>query len=154
MLRQRLRKNNNVFLKENGFIPIKGYLIDAEISLDVDYRILEKAGIILTRNYSHMDKICRRYKLVDKVWDKAWKIVDSYIARAWESLVVGRPRKFVIVNLKTGTRMRETRKHNLHPRDSHYKTPKLVKDSIKAISACTFDPKYSGRLVRGSSESR
>ena len=148
MLRQRLRKNNNEFLKENGFIPIKGYLIDAEIGRDVDYRILEKAGVILTKPYKHKDKICRRYKLVDRVWDKAWKIVDSYIDKAWQSLVYGKSIKFIIVNLKTGTRMRETRKHNLLPRDSHYKTPKLVKDSIKAISPCTFDPKYSGLLVR------
>ncbi len=148
MLRQRLRKNNNMFLKEKGFIPIKGTLIDAEIGRVVDFRILEKAGIIVTRPYKHRAKKSRCYKLVDSIWEKARKIEDSYTRRAWQSLVDGKPKKFVTVNLKTGKQMRKARKHNLHPRDAHHKTPRLVKDSIKAISACPFDPKFSGLLVK------
>ena len=111
--------------------PFKGTLIDAEIGRDVDFRILEKNGLILTIPYKHRAKKSRRYKLVDSIWEKARKIDDTYTKRAWQSLVDGKPKKFVTVNLKTGVQMRKARKHNLNLRDAHHKTPRLVKDSIK-----------------------
>lgn len=129
------------------FIPIQGTLIDAEISRDVNYKILEKAGLIEYKSPHHTRKKSRRYKLVDDIWNELRRVEDHHTKTHWQSLVRGEPKEYILVNLRNGETVRTICGHRLEYQDADFKTPPLVKNSIKAISDCVFDPKYMGILA-------
>ena len=76
MLSQLSKKDK--FMEEGGFVPIMGTLIDAYFTRDVNYKILENAGLITILPYDQRRKVSRRYKLTDNIWDGARKVENDF----------------------------------------------------------------------------
>jgi len=146
MLSQLSKKDE--FMQDKGFIPIKGYLIDAYFTRGVNYKILEDAGLITIKNHDDRRKLSRRYKLTDSIWEVARKLENDFTREAWKSLVGnGDFEKYISVNLRDGEVLRAICGHTFERRNARFKTPQIVKDSIRAISNCVFYPKVAGGLV-------
>lgn len=153
-MKSKLTKKDIENSKDDGhqfdlFVPIYSRLIEKVFGRDFKVLSLRDYGLVNLIRAENLQHKSRYFSLPRKIWKDAWEIEDKSISDAWLALTAGEHSKFVPFNLMTGERIRTVNKNIFDPVGQSFKTPDLIKNSMKAISPCVFDPKYVGWLVDG-----
>lgn len=151
-MKKKLAKKDDENKKDDGhlfdlFVPIYSRLIEKEFGRKFKVLSLRDYGLVKLRRAENLQHKSRYFSLPREIWGDAWEIENKSISDAWDALVKGEQKKFVPFNLMTGERIRTVNKNIFAPVGQSFKTPDLIKNSMKAISPCVFNPKYVGWLV-------
>ena len=136
-------------LKNKGYIPIFSRLIEKEFGREFDAYVLRDLKLIEIK--PHVTGKSREYRLKQTIFRKAFKIEASYAKEAWNEMVKdGQLKTWVRVNLMTGRYYDTRKRHKLLTDDGltlSTNIPKVVKESIKSLTPCPFNPKHSGEYI-------
>jgi len=139
--------------EQKGFIPISSRLIEREFGRNFDVHLLRKEKLVEMKRHDTARRMSREFKLDERVWKEAVRIESGAILNAWDDLCAGRKLKSqTIVNLMTGRIKRSKVKSKYTKNENGTRNtnlPSVIKDSIKSMQPCPFNPRYVGKWVKG-----
>lgn len=140
-------KEGNDSRRSGLYISIYSRLIQKEFGDDFKVLVLRNKGLIKMIGANSFKHRTRYYSLPRTIWETASEIENRAISEAWQALSDGNDPEYIPFNIVTGKRIKTVETNIYQPQEQSFKTPDLVKNAMKAISPCVFNPKYVGWWV-------
>jgi hypothetical protein len=137
--------NDDKFEKQKGSVPISSELIENVFGRKFYPRLLKEYEIIEIKPHNTMGRQSREFRIVSKIFDQANSIQQIFTLRRLKALIDGKPLPKTI-NVRTGRRKKAKVKSKLTSDNAGVRNtnkPKLIRDSIKSLKPCPFNPKYA-----------
>ena len=131
---------------KEGFIPIYSRLIEKHFKRDLKVKFLRENNIIEMIPHDTLWHKSREFRIHEEVYSKLLEIEARITVKRWKNLGKKKlPKPYETVNLVTGRKSVRPLRNKLVAEGSSLtitNIPKLIKDSINALKACPFNPKY------------
>ena len=136
--------NRDVKFDPNEFVPIYSHLIDKKFRRSFNPDLLDKRGIIDIAPHQTAQGRSRGFRLRPKILKTAHRIGEAANAENRVRLVKGEDLG-PVVNLMNGRKVKtpvKSRPVRIKGGDRDTNTPKLIRDAMKSLKPCPFNPKY------------
>ena len=150
MLTQMITKDRLEY--DDPFVPVYSRLIEKHFGRDFDVHLLKDNDIIEIKPKQQDLQKSREFRLNQKLFNDLSELEGKVTIQRWRRLGKKKkqPKVFDCVNLVTGRKCEEPVRDNFEAKSSLLtpsNIPKLIKNSIKALSPCPFNPLYVRKWV-------